>query len=63
MTSEWRPILGEDEQPTLEGVIMQALGTASLCWQPTPVGVFDTEQAIWVGEGLIKFIREAGLCL
>lgn len=58
MTEPWTPIFGEDEEPNLRAAVFQALGTASLCWSPPPTGQFDTEQAIWVGEGLLRYIYQ-----
>lgn len=34
--------------------ILEALGTASLCWSEPPTGQFDSNQAIEVAERLMK---------
>ncbi len=34
-------------------LIMQAIGAASMCWQPTPTGVFDSTKAQEIGENLM----------
>jgi hypothetical protein len=34
--------------------IYQALGSASMCWHPTPTGVFDFTAAAVIGEALIE---------
>jgi len=34
-------------------VVTEAIGHASMCWQPTPTGVFDSEQAMRVTESLL----------
>lgn len=44
---------------TLEEVIFQALGAASVCWEtPEGAGVFDSEHAKEIGDKLVDFIRE-----
>ena len=58
----WVPQFG-DEGPNLEGAVFQALGAASVCWENmSGTGVFDSTKAEWVGEGLLKYIRENGDC-
>lgn len=42
----------------LESDIYQALGEASLYWDPTPVGVFDSDHAVQVGIKLIDAIKK-----
>jgi len=34
-------------------LVMQAIGEASMCWNPTPTGVFDSENAARIGDELI----------
>ena len=34
--------------------IMIAIGSASMCWEPKPGGVFDDRRAQQIGEGLIS---------
>ena len=38
--------------------IFQAIGRASMCWDPIPEGIFDSTQAGSVGEELCKYIHE-----
>ena len=40
----------------LRSAVFQALGSASMCWDEIPTGVFDSEQASEVGEALLAFI-------
>ena len=47
----------DNEQPTVEGAVFQALGYASLCWSETPKGVFDDTAARDVGDKLLEFIK------
>ena len=44
-----------------ETAIFQALGAASMCWDPTPTGVFDSRRAENVGEELIVHLRRLRL--
>jgi hypothetical protein len=44
MPPEKRPICYRIPEKIYTG-IFEAVGAASLCWQPKPEGVFDTEQA------------------
>lgn len=53
--SDWQP----DKAETLEEAVFQAIGTASVCWSETPKGVFQSDLAKSVGEGLIKWIQDA----
>lgn len=58
MSKPWAPTFGDDE-PNLSGAVYQALGTVSLCWsQIDDAGIFDTDQATWVAEGLLAFLTE-----
>lgn len=47
----------------LKTQIFQAIGHASMCWSPAPKGVFDTTEALKVGNKLykdiLKFQRKA----
>lgn len=40
----------------LRGLLMEALGEASMCWSEVPSGVFESDRAIGVGEKLEKKI-------
>lgn len=53
----WKPKFGEDESPSMEAAIFQAIGAASVCWNPMDgTGVFDDASAKEIGLGLIEFI-------
>jgi hypothetical protein len=44
---------------SLEEAVGQALGAASMCWNPRPSDqVFDSEMATVISKELVKFIRE-----
>jgi len=45
---------------TLEEVVYQAIGHASMCWTPRPEGVFDSEEASRVGAELVTTLRARG---
>ena len=53
----------EDRSATIREEVMQTIGSASMCWKPTPLGVFNSEQAIKWGERLVRILeqREEGL--
>ena len=48
----WEPQDPED----MRAAVMQAMGSASMAWVETPQGVFDSDWAKTVGEGLIKWL-------
>lgn len=48
----------DDEAPTIESAVFQALGAASMAWDETPAGVFDSDWAKEIGDALIAFIAE-----
>ena len=56
---QWRPdIRPEDTKDPFESAILQAVGTASMCWgNVAAAGEFDTRKAQWVADGLIKYLR------
>ena len=37
------------QESALRGKVHEAVGTASVCWEPKPEGVFQTEIALAVG--------------
>jgi hypothetical protein len=41
----------------LEQMVYQALGLASMCWDPKPAGFFDSRRTADVGEELLGEIR------
>ena len=43
----------ERRMTDLRSKIFQAVGHASVCWEPKPTGVFDNTQALIVGELLL----------
>jgi len=49
-----------DDTPIHEAVF-QALGYASLCWEPRPDGVFDSTRAEQAGEELLAFLRRKAI--
>lgn len=49
----------EREDADLASYVFQALGAASMCWNPRPsTAVFDSTQAKEIGEALLKKIKE-----
>lgn len=44
-------------QPTIEEVVYQSLGEASMCWSLTPAGVFDSDKAKAIGRRLLAAIE------
>lgn len=50
----------EDGTLPLREAIGQALGAASMCWEPKPEGVFDSEEAGRVLHALWQFILNEG---
>jgi len=42
------------EQDKKREAVFLALGAASMCWDPIPVGVFESERAVEIGEELLK---------
>lgn len=42
----------------LHGRVLEALGTASMCWDPIPKGVFQEHEANRVGDELMNWIDE-----
>ena len=43
---------------TIKEVIGEAIGGASLCWNPTPTGVFDSTIAAKIADRVINYIQE-----
>lgn len=42
----------------LHSIVFQALGTASMCWDPKPTGIFDSATAGEVGEALLAALEK-----
>lgn len=54
-------VQGVDEPLTLEEILFQSLGAASMCWEsPDKAGVFDSSRAKVIGESLMREVN-AGL--
>lgn len=49
------------DEPTVEQLVYQALGAASVCWEGVPHGVFLSERCKQIGEELIKELKKRGL--
>jgi hypothetical protein len=43
--------------PSVEGAVFLAVGAASMCWDETPKGIFDSTRAKEIGDALVEFIR------
>lgn len=43
-----------EEQRT---AVFEAIGEASMCWEPRPAGVFDSEHAERVGTRLVQILE------
>lgn len=55
----WRVSVSEGEMPTIELIVSQALGTASMCWENiSAAGVFDSEEAANISQGASEEIRK-----
>lgn len=56
---KWEPqfLAGEDEE-NLEHVVQQAVGTASVCWDELPRGIFDDRMASAVSRGVVAWVNE-----
>lgn len=57
MVQTWAP----DAADSPAAAITQAIGAASMCWNPIPTGEFDSRKAISIVEGLIAWLRANGL--
>lgn len=48
-----------DQARTLEELVFQALGAASMCWEnPAGAGVFESDRAKEIGDELLARLRE-----
>ncbi len=43
---------------TLQHLVYEAVGTASMCWKPRPSGVFDSSEASDVANDLVRSIEK-----
>lgn len=56
---EYEPDSGAvTKREKLESLVYQACGTASLCWNPKPTGIFDSSTAKEVGDALIRALEK-----
>ncbi len=58
---KWEPEFTDSENGgdgTLESAVQQAVGTASVCWDTLPTGIFDDRTATAVVNGLVAWIEE-----
>ncbi len=47
-------------KPELQKAVFEAIGAASMCWDPIPFGVFDSTKAMRIGDALVaKLTGEA----
>ncbi|QWY79710.1 hypothetical protein PP637_gp82 [Arthrobacter phage Persistence] len=54
----WRVSVGQDEMPTIDTIVSQALGSASMCWDNiSAAGAFDSEEAAHIAQGATDAIR------
>lgn len=51
-------IIKPAEFTPLHEAVFQALGQASMCWNPKPEGIFDSEEAAKIGDELIAKIQD-----
>lgn len=58
---EFRP--EDDGTLSLESAVFQALGAASMCWEPRPTGLFDSTRAKLIGDALVEMIRKQTVAL
>lgn len=49
------------EPLTCESAIFQALGEASMCWDPRPTGIFDSTRAKEIGDRLVATIERLAI--
>lgn len=47
-----------DDAKTIEELIFQALGAASVCWDSVPSGVFDSTHAKEIGDEVVARIKQ-----
>lgn len=52
----WQPNPGVEGKVTLSEAVGQALGTASMAWTPHPDGIFDSQEAVRVYEGIMAWL-------
>ncbi len=47
----------EGQELSVEEAVFQALGAASMCWDTTPTGIFDSTRAKEIGDALMAELR------
>ncbi len=58
---EWNPEVADRDPEAVRTAVFQALGAASICWEHVEeAGVFDSDLALKIGNGLLKFLDEHG---
>jgi hypothetical protein len=55
--NKWEPTRREGEELTLQTIVGEAMGAASMCWNPRPEGIFDSSRANWITGGAIDAIE------
>ena len=54
----WQPSFAPDEKPNLASAVYQAVGAGSMCWENVrDAGRYQSEQAAWVGTGLLAWLE------
>ena len=49
------------DKSRLTQLVMEAMGTASMCWHPYPTGVFDSDEVQRLGNRLVEQLLSAGV--
>lgn len=56
-------ITNKPEPETLESVVGQAIGEASMCWSETPAGVFESTRALEIREKILAAVQRENVKL
>ena len=51
------PIFNWPDDFPIDDAVGEAMGYASMCWDPAPEGVFDSERASDAADELVAFLR------
>ena len=51
------PIFGWQPDTPVDQIIGEAIGAASMCWDPIPAGVFDSARASRIVEEVLAVLR------
>ena len=58
----WTPDVADHDPERIKTAVFQALGSASTCWEHLEeAGVFDSDLARKIGDGLMKFLKAEGV--